>query len=348
VRTADFDYELPEGLIAQRPGRSRAASRLLALDGHTGALEDACVADIGRFLRPGDLLVLNDTRVIKARLAATKPSGGRVELLVERLLDDRRALAQARSSRPLAAGAVLEVAGAARIRVEGRWHGFYMLALDPPGSGFADLLARAGSVPLPPYIRRPPDELDEARYQTVYARRPGAVAAPTAGLHFDEPLLERLEAQGIEIATITLHIGAGTFQPIRAEHAEAHRMHPEWLEVSAGACERAQATRERGGRVVAVGTTVVRALETAARDGAITPYRGDTRLYIYPGFQFRVVDALVTNFHLPRSTLLMLVCAFAGRERVLAAYRHAVRSGYRFYSFGDAMLATRAPNAGGR
>jgi len=349
VRTRDFHYELPEELIAQEPVEPRPASRLLWLDAEGGILAEGRFADLARWLRPGDLLVLNDTRVIPARLRGRKASGGRVELLVERVLPGgAELLAHLRASRPPRPGARLllgpEEAPAAA-EVLGREEGLYRLRLEGAGEGAGawELLQRHGEPPLPPYIRRRPGPADRERYQTVFARRPGAVAAPTAGLHFDRALLAELERRGVERAWVTLHVGAGTFQPVRAERVEEHRLHPEAVEVGEATCRRVAAARARGGRVVAVGTTVVRALESAWDEaaGALRPLRGETRLFIYPGHRFRAVDAMVTNFHLPGSTLLMLVCAFAGRERVLAAYRHAVARRYRFFSYGDAMFLTR-------
>ncbi len=303
----------------------------------SGELADRCFPDLAELLQAGDLLVFNDTRVIPARLLGRKDSGGRVELLVERVLDAHTALAQVRASRPLREGATIRLAGDVSARVLDREGMFYRLRFSSPQS-VSELLQRIGRVPLPPYIERADEELDRQRYQTVFARRNGAVAAPTAGLHFDERLLERLREQGVSFAWVTLHVGAGTFQPVREEMIERHRMHREYVEVPAVTCKAVQAARARGGRVVAVGTTVVRSLESAARDGELRPFAGETDLFITPGYAFRVVDALITNFHMPESTLLMLVSAFAGRERVLAAYRHAVEQRYRFFSYGDAMF----------
>jgi S-adenosylmethionine:tRNA ribosyltransferase-isomerase len=336
---SDFAYELPAELIAQAPLPDRGASRLLVLDGATGRIEDRRFAELVELLRPGDLLVLNDTRVVPARLFGTKETGGRVELLLERITGPRRIRAQLRASRSPKPGAAIQLPGDARAVVEGRAGELFDLVLDRDVEPY---LGEHGQVPLPPYIERAPDAGDRSRYQTVFARTPGAVAAPTAGLHFDDALFARLEAEGVERAFLTLHVGAGTFAPVRTERLEAHRLHPEWLSVSAEVCKRVEAARGRGGRVVAVGTTAVRALETAAQDGPLRPFEGETELFIYPGYRFRVVDALVTNFHLPESSLLMLVCAFAGREPTLAAYRHAVAERYRFFSYGDAMLVTPA------
>ncbi len=340
MRRDDFTYELPTELIAQAPLAERSASRLLGLDAVTGNVHDGMFTDLPALLRAGDLLVFNDTRVIPARVYGRKASGGRVELLVERLLDDRRLLALVRSSKSPKTGGVLQLDGDVEARVIGRQDDLFELELRA-GVDAVAWLERAGHVPLPPYIERSDNDTDRERYQTVFADRPGAVAAPTAGLHFDRPLLDRLAAAGIASARVTLHVGAGTFQPVRAERLADHRMHAEWLEVSAVTCEAVVATRAAGGRVVAVGTTAVRSLETAAGDGTLRPFSGETRLFITPGYRFRAVDLLVTNFHLPESTLLMLVCAFAGTERVLAAYRHAVAVRYRFFSYGDAMLVSR-------
>lgn len=337
---SDFEFELPAELIAQQPLPERSASRLLVMDRRTGALQDRRFAELDQLLAPGDLLVFNDTRVIPARLHAEKATGGRVEILIERVLDGAAALAQLGVNRKPAPGSVLrECETGAEIVVEGRVEEFWKLRLGD-GADWHALLDRAGHMPLPPYIERADSAADRERYQTTYARVPGAVAAPTAGLHFDAPLFERLAARGIGRAFCTLHVGAGTFQPVRVSKVEEHRMHPEWLQVGPELVAAIAATRARGGRVVAVGTTSVRALETAAAasDGALAPYTGDSRLFIYPGFEFRVVDALITNFHLPGSTLLMLVSAFSDRERILAAYRHAIERRYRFFSYGDAML----------
>ncbi|MDN5864319.1 MAG: tRNA preQ1(34) S-adenosylmethionine ribosyltransferase-isomerase QueA, partial [Gammaproteobacteria bacterium] len=342
MRTADFDYELPPELIAQRPLQERSASRLLVLD---DPLVDRRMRELPVLLEPGDLLVFNDTRVIPARLFARKPTGGRVELLVERLTDTHQAIAHVRSSKSLRAGQELEVAGGGRLCMAGRQGEYF--EVESPDEPFMALLARAGHVPLPPYIDRPDEEGDRERYQSIFARVPGAVAAPTASLHFDEPLLAALAERGVNTATVTLHVGAGTFQPIRGEDPEVCRLHREWCEVSANTVTAIETARHRGARVVAVGTTVVRTLEAAAAGGVLSAWKEETSLFILPGFRFRVVDALVTNFHLPRSSLLMLVSAAAGRERVLAAYRHAVAGHYRFYSYGDAMFVPVGKEARG-
>ncbi len=343
MRRSDFRFELPESLIAQYPAPERTASRLLALDAG-GGIRHLVFRDLTELLRPGDLLVFNDTRVMRARLFGRKETGGRVEVLVERLLAPNRALAHVRASKAPKPGSGL-LLGGARAQVVARREDLFELELEK--GEFRELMERHGHMPLPPYIRRRDEALDESRYQTVYARRPGSVAAPTAGLHFDEALLEALAASGVARARVTLHVGAGTFQPVRTEELSRHRMHAEWLEVDQAVCDAVAETRARGGRVVAVGTTSVRSLETAAADGELKPFRGETRLFITPGYRFRVVDALVTNFHLPESTLLMLVCAFGGYDAVMAAYREAVSEGYRFFSYGDAMFLERAVPAAG-
>lgn len=332
----DFAYALPEHLIAQRPAPCRVNSRLMVLaDGAPPAHKH--FRDVLGLLNPNDLLVLNDTRVVPARLFAEKDSGGRAELLLERVESERIALCQVRVSKALKPGRTLRIAGQT-LRVIERVGTMYRLEF--PGS-VLDLLDRHGEIPLPPYIQRPVEAGDAERYQTVYARQPGAVAAPTAGLHFDEAMLARASAAGIETVFLTLHVGAGTFQPVRVDHLRDHRMHRERVVVSAEIVAAVGRTRAAGGRVVAVGTTVVRALEAAASPGRLEPMQGDTDIFIYPGYRFRVVDALITNFHLPESSLLMLVAAFAGRERILGAYQTAVAEAYRFFSYGDAMFITR-------
>jgi len=328
-------------LIAQRPLPERSQSRLLSVDGATGALEDGLMAQLPQKLLPGDLLVLNDTRVIPARLFGHKASGGKLEMLVERVLDERRALVHIRASKSSKPGAKLRMAGALDAEVLARQGELYEVVFHDPRS-VAVLLEQYGHMPLPPYISRPDVEEDRRRYQTVFARRPGAVAAPTAGLHFDESLLEDIRRRGVELGFVTLHVGAGTFQPLRVDDLREHRMHPEFVSVGEQLCEQVRAARARGGRIVAVGTTVVRSLESASQDGELRPFHGDTRLFIYPGYRFVTVDAMLTNFHLPESTLLMLVCAFGGYQRIMAAYRHAVAQRYRFFSYGDAMFITKA------
>ena len=330
---AEFHYDLPTDLVAQQPLPERSASRLLVVRGDS--TEDRRFAELPRFLGPGDLLVLNDTRVIRARLRGQKPTGGKVEVLLERITGPRTATAQIRASRSPRHGAELSLANGSRVRVVGRHGSLFRLQFS---SDIEPLLEAHGEVPLPPYIRRRVAPEDRDRYQTVYARDDGSVAAPTAGLHFDAVLLQTLRQRGVETAFLTLHVGIGTFVPVRTQRIEDHRLHSEWCRVTPELCAQVQRARQRGGRVVAVGTTTVRALESAAADGLLQPFDGETSLYIRPGFRFRVVDALITNFHLPESSLLMLVCAFAGRERMLAAYRHAVAQRYRFFSYGDAML----------
>ena len=358
----DFAYDLPPDLIAQSPPPERSAGRMLVLDRATGAIDDRRVRDLPVFLRPGDLLVLNDTRVVAARVFGTKPSGGRVEMFLERPVGEGEALVQLRASKPVRDGLEISTAGGT-VQVLTREDDLWRIRLPAPALDFFD---RWGHVPLPPYIHRPASELDQQRYQTIFARERGAVAAPTASLHFDEPLLAELRAREVSLAFVTLHVGAGTFQPVRGDDVESHVMHAERATVGTATCEAIMRARRAGRRVIAVGTTVVRALESAAlsadahreapempeaplrqagSDPCCAPWSGETRLFIKPGFRFRVVDALLTNFHLPESTLLMLVCAFAGREPVLRAYRHAVEARYRFFSYGDAMLITTQVSA---
>jgi S-adenosylmethionine:tRNA ribosyltransferase-isomerase len=338
VHRLDYDYELPDDLIAQAPLAERSASRLLVLEGTTGALCDRVVRELPDLLESGDLLVMNDTRVIAARLLGVKPTGGRVEILLERELEGDEALVQLSASKAIQPGLVISTAGGP-VSVLKAERDFWRVRLPQPALPF---LERWGEVPLPPYIRRDAGHSDRERYQSVMARVTGAVAAPTASLHFDAALLAELERRGVRRTCITLHVGAGTFKPVRTEKLEEHVMHAERVHVGQDACDAIERTRGSGKRVVAVGTTVVRALESASREGggALAPWSGETTLFIREGFEFRVVDALLTNFHLPQSTLLMLVSAFAGRRHVLKAYAHAVRAHYRFFSYGDAMLAT--------
>jgi S-adenosylmethionine:tRNA ribosyltransferase-isomerase len=340
MRLEDFDFDLPAELIAQHPSEHRGESRLLTLDGRSGALSDRRFADLPELVTASDLLVFNDTRVIKARLLGRKDSGGRVELLVERVLDAHHALALLRASHAPSPGSLIVVEGV-QIRVLEHAGEFYRLEFAGPDS-VLDILERHGRVPLPPYIERADAPEDEHRYQTVYARAPGAVAAPTAGLHFDEAMLGRLRERGVQTAFLTLHVGAGTFQPVRSARIEEHRMHGERYRVPEETVAAVARARRSGGRIVAVGTTSLRALESAARGGRLEPGDGETSLFIVPGFRFQVVDRLLTNFHLPRSTLLMLVTAFAGLDNVLRAYRHAIEQRYRFFSYGDAMLVDRS------
>ncbi|MDQ3025152.1 MAG: tRNA preQ1(34) S-adenosylmethionine ribosyltransferase-isomerase QueA [Pseudomonadota bacterium] len=334
MHLSDFDYDLPPELIAQHPASERTSSRLLHLDSRTGEIHERQFRDLVELLAPGDLLVANDTRVIKARLHGVKDSGGEVEVLVERVLDARRALVQARASKPLKPGRRV-VFGSNEAEVLGREGEFYELRFD---EGVLDVLARHGEIPLPPYIAHAACTEDESRYQTVYARVPGAVAAPTAGLHFDDALLAALEAKGVALATVTLHVGAGTFQPVRVDDITKHVMHSEWYDIPQETVDAIARTRAGSGRVVAVGTTALRALESASITGGLRAGAAETRLFIVPGFRFQVVDRLVTNFHLPRSTLLMLVSAFAGADNIRRAYAHAIAARYRFFSYGDAML----------
>ncbi|MDX1403048.1 MAG: tRNA preQ1(34) S-adenosylmethionine ribosyltransferase-isomerase QueA [Woeseiaceae bacterium] len=329
---SDFDYELPEELIAKYPTTRRRNSRLLLVGDE---LADREFKELPKLLEPGDLLVFNDTRVLRARLQGQKQTGGRIEITVERVLGDTEVLAMVRASRNPAEGSIVKLAGGCEATVTGRDGDLFRLSLSKPAF---DIMDRHGDVPLPPYIRRSPEAADVDRYQTVYAVRPGAIAAPTAGLHFDKRMLEETRRAGINHQFLTLHVGAGTFQPLREQRVEANRLHAERVEVSRDVCDAVGATRAGGGRVIAVGTTSVRALETAAAGGELQPFCGDTDLFIVPGYRFRTVDAILTNFHLPRSSLLMLVAAFAGQNRVLDAYRHAVDKRYRFFSYGDAML----------
>jgi len=336
LKLSDFDFELPPALIAQRPLPDRCASRLLHLA--AGETHDLQFAQLPDLLQAGDLLLLNDTRVIKARLFGSKPSGGRVEALIERVLEPRTALALIRTSHSPRCGQRIDFE-AAHAEVAGRSGDLFELRFDVE---VLPLLERAGQVPLPPYIEHAPDAVDESRYQTVYARHPGAVAAPTAGLHLTDALLEQLRRRQVDVACLTLHVGAGTFAPVRTERVADHLMHAERFQVPQATARAVNAARAAGRRVVAVGTTALRAIESAARDGLAYPAEAETCLFIRPGFRFQVVDRLITNLHLPRATLLMLVCAFAGLEQVQRAYRHAIGRGYRFYSYGDAMLADRA------
>jgi len=333
MHPTEFHYDLPAELVAQQPLSERTASRLLVVAGDS--TEDRRFSDLPGLLKAGDLLVLNDTRVIRARLRGRKPTGGQVEMLLERITGSRTATAQIRASRSPGDGTELSLANGTSARVLGRQGPLFRLEFD---ADIEPLLETHGEVPLPPYIRRSAAREDRARYQTVYARDDGSVAAPTAGLHFDSELLQALQNRGVETAFLTLHVGIGTFAPVRTQRIEDHQLHSEWCRITSALCERIRQTRQRGGRIVAVGTTTVRALESAARGGEPKAFEGDTSLFIRPGYRFHVVDALITNFHLPESSLLMLVCAFAGRDRMLAAYRHAVAQRYRFFSYGDAML----------
>ncbi len=366
VQRADFSYTLPEELIAQAPLAERSASRLLALDGPSGRYQDRQLRELPQLLEPGDLLVFNDTRVVAARLMGMKPSGGRVEIFLERALEGGQALVQLKASKPIREELEIATAGGA-VRVLAKEGDLWRVQL--PGSSLEhgsslEYFEQHGDVPLPPYIRRVPGATDRERYQSIFAQQPGAVAAPTASLHFDEALMQAIDERGIQRAFVTLHVGAGTFQPVRVDDLDAHKMHAERVTVTSETCAAIQRTRAAGKRVVAIGTTVARALESAAQRATVAsqstdsetpaagtaattpptlaPFSGETALFIRPGFRFRAIDALLTNFHLPESTLLMLVCAFAGRDHVLAAYAHAIEQRYRFFSYGDAMLVTRA------
>lgn len=340
MKLDDFDYALPRELIAQFPSPERPASRLLHLDGRTGAVGDRQFREIVALIAPGDVMVFNNTRVIKARLAGHKKSGGQVEVLVERVLSGNQVLAQVRASHPPREGGTLVLSGAVETTVIARRGAFFQLRFESCGDVFA-LLERYGALPLPPYIEHAPAAADEARYQTVYARERGAVAAPTAGLHFDEPLLAELRHRGVETAYLTLHVGAGTFQPVRMQNLAQHEMHGEWYHVPEETANVVKRARAGGGRVVAVGTTSLRALETAAASGELNAGYGETKLFVVPGYEFRIVERLLTNFHLPKSTLLMLVSAFGGMDNIRRAYRHAIDQRYRFFSYGDAMLIER-------
>jgi len=339
MRLRDYDFKLPPELIAQHPPSERGASRLLCLDLSAATRNDAVFSDLPRLLRRGDLLVMNDTRVIPARLYGAKDTGGRVEIMVERLQPDGSMLAMVRASKAPRKGMRILVDGAGELQIRDRRGEFYVLV--PVAGDALAMLERAGHVPLPPYIRRADAALDRDRYQTVYARHAGAVAAPTAGLHFTGELLADLRSREVTVEYLTLHVGAGTFLPLREDRIADNRLHREWYRVSESLCAAIAAARARGGRVIAVGTTTVRALEAAAAGGGLVAGEAETEIFIYPGYAFRQVDALITNFHLPQSSLLLLVCAFAGRETMLDAYRHAVAQGYRFYSYGDAMFITR-------
>jgi S-adenosylmethionine:tRNA ribosyltransferase-isomerase len=340
---SDFDFDLPQELVAQFPLPERSASRLLLVEGARGErMADRAFTDIVDLLAPGDLLVFNNTRVLKARFFGVKETGGKVEVLVERVLDQRSVHAQVRASKSPPAGSRIRLADAFDVTVGERAGEFYTLVF--PDDVFT-LIEAHGRLPLPPYIEHAANAQDEQRYQTVYAKEPGAVAAPTAGLHFDEPLLRRLQDKGVRFAYVTLHVGAGTFQPVRVENLAEHRMHSEWYTIPQETVDAARAARAAGRDVIAVGTTSLRALESASQDGALAAGSADTRLFITPGYRFHTVTRLVTNFHLPKSTLLMLVSAFAGFDAMRAAYRHAIAKRYRFFSYGDAMLLTCSDNA---
>lgn len=349
MRVTDFTFELPESLIAHYPQAERSSCRLLSLDGPTGALTHGTFTDLLDKLNPGDLLVFNNTRVIPARLFGRKASGGKIEVLVERMLDDKRILAHIRASKAPKPGAELLLGDDESIKATmvARHDALFEVEFDDERS-VLDILNAIGHMPLPPYIDRPDEDADRELYQTVYSEKPGAVAAPTAGLHFDEPLLAKLRDKGIEMAFVTLHVGAGTFQPVRVDTIEDHIMHSEYAEVPQDVVDAVLAAKSRGNRVIAVGTTSVRSLESAAqaaKNDLIAPFFGDTQIFIYPGYKYQVIDALVTNFHLPESTLIMLVSAFAGYKNTMHAYHEAVKAEYRFFSYGDAMFITYNPQA---
>ncbi|MFZ0219505.1 MAG: tRNA preQ1(34) S-adenosylmethionine ribosyltransferase-isomerase QueA [Candidatus Aquirickettsiella sp.] len=334
----DFCYDLPKKLIALYPTTQRTESRLCCLNKKTGAIQHQRFKDILNFINPGDLLILNNTQVIPARLFAKKTTGGSVEILIERIFDKQRVLAHLKSCKSLKLGTILTLENGVSLEIASRSENIFELVfLIEPSTSILELLNQIGHIPLPPYIQRADELFDWERYQTVFASAPGAIAAPTAGLHFDEDLLTELQDKGVNIAYITLHVGSGTFQPIRSVRLEDHSMHNEHVSVSESVCEQITLTKQNNKRVIAVGTTAVRSLETAALNGQLKPFTGDTRLFIYPGFKFRCIDALITNFHLPQSTLLMLVCAFGGYESIMQAYQEAIKQNYRFFSYGDAM-----------
>jgi S-adenosylmethionine:tRNA ribosyltransferase-isomerase len=335
---SDLFYDLPTRLIAQTPLPERTASRLLKLDGNSGQTEDLCFTNLPSLLRPGDLLVFNDTKVIPARLYGQKASGGKIEILLERVLDESRALAHIRASKAPKPGTELQLEGGYRLIVTGREGDLFQI--EAISRNLHDIVIAIGHIPLPPYIERTDVEADRERYQTVFARQPGAVAAPTAGLHFDESMLARLETMGIDRVYVTLHVGSGTFQPLRVDNLDEHHMHAEFCQIDETSAAKIRDVKKAGGRIIAVGTTAVRTLESAALSCELQAFQGDTRLFIRPGFQFRCVDAMLTNFHLPESTLLALVCAFAGYEHTMTAYHHAIEQNYRFFSYGDAMFIT--------
>jgi S-adenosylmethionine:tRNA ribosyltransferase-isomerase len=340
MNKSDFNYSLPDALIAQYPLAERTASRLLCLNRDTGALRDTLFSEFINLLDERDLLVFNDTRVIPARLWGNKSSGGKVEILIERILDDGHAVAHVRASKAPKAGTVIQLPEGYCCQVQGRADDLFRLEFSGADS-ILQVLERVGHIPLPPYMTRADEDMDAERYQTVFAQTAGAVAAPTAGLHFDEALLQSLRNKGVQSAFVTLHVGSGTFQPVRVDNIDEHIMHTEYFAVSPETAAAVQAAKGRGGRVIAVGTTAVRALESAAKTGQLAAGCGDTGIFITPGYTFKVVDALLTNFHLPESTLLMLVCAFAGYTPVMDAYQHAISQSYRFFSYGDAMFLSR-------
>ncbi len=342
MRVADFSFDLPDELIARYPMPNRTASRLLTLDGNSGAVADKQFTDILEMVNPGDLMVFNNTRVIPARVFGQKQTGGKLEILVERMLDDKRILAHVRSSKSPKPGTIICLDGGYEMTMLARHDTLFELELNSE-STILEVLEEVGHMPLPPYIDRPDEDADKERYQTVYNQNPGAVAAPTAGLHFDDALLAALKEKGVNVAFVTLHVGAGTFQPVRVDSILDHKMHSEWAEVPQDVVDSIKATKAAGKRVIAVGTTSVRSLESAAKasEGELQAYSNDTDIFIYPGYEFQVVDAMVTNFHLPESTLIMLISAFAGFDEVKNAYQHAIAQKYRFFSYGDAMFVTK-------
>ncbi|MCK5263130.1 MAG: tRNA preQ1(34) S-adenosylmethionine ribosyltransferase-isomerase QueA [Gammaproteobacteria bacterium] len=343
MRTDDFHFDLPDELIAQQPCEQRSASRLLHLsrtpEDDKESIQHCQFKDLIGLLNAGDLLVFNDTRVIPARLYGQKPTGGKVEVLIERLIDENHCLAHVRASKTPKVGSLLHIGneGEFTLKVDARQDDLFVLSSNNE-TRLTDIMQQVGHIPLPPYITRADAAVDFERYQTVYSKNPGAVAAPTAGLHFDDALMKQLKEKGVQTTFVTLHVGAGTFQPVRVENIEDHPMHSEYLEVTQATVDACQRTREKGGRIIAVGTTAVRSLETASASGMLQPFAGETNIFIYPGYKFRSVDAMVTNFHLSESTLLMLVSAFAGKEKILDAYQQAIENRYRFFSYGDAMF----------
>lgn len=344
MRREDFFYELPDELIARSPTQERTGSRLLCLDGPSGAIQHKQFVEILDEVNPGDVMVFNDTRVIPARVFGQKASGGKVEILVERVLDSHLVWAHVRASKSPKTGSVIVLENGTEVTMEERNEALFLLRF-PESAPALETLDAIGHMPLPPYIDREDDLGDRERYQTVYGKHEGAVAAPTAGLHFDDAILNTLKEKGVQLAFVTLHVGAGTFQPVRVDNIHDHKMHSEVMYVSQEVCDLVKQAKEKGNRVIAVGTTSVRCLETAAQSGEIAPYQGDTNIFIYPSYQYKVVDALVTNFHLPESTLLMLVSAFSGYQHIMSAYSSAVEERYRFFSYGDAMFLTRNPEA---
>ncbi|PCJ49250.1 MAG: tRNA preQ1(34) S-adenosylmethionine ribosyltransferase-isomerase QueA [Gammaproteobacteria bacterium] len=337
MQLTDFTFKLPDQLIARYPLEERTASRLLSLDGNNGTIEHGNFTDIEQLLNLGDLLIFNDTRVIPARLNARKESGGKIEVLIERLISETEALAHIRSSKSPKPDSKIILEDNSVLTVIGRKDNLFIIKAEP-ATDLLTILDAIGHIPLPPYIDRPDEQSDHERYQTVYSKHKGAVAAPTAGLHFSKEIIKTLKAKGVETGFVTLHVGAGTFQPVRVDNISEHKMHSEWFQVSAELVEQIKQTKERGGRVVAVGTTSVRCLESAASSGELKAFSGDTDIFITPGYEFKMVDVLITNFHLPESTLIMLVSAFAGRENILRAYHQAIEEKYRFFSYGDAMF----------